>query len=89
MADVFEVCITLQLLNSEALHDAARAQLELQGISQEDAALSIGSRSIPNIEACLVRLLDRGAVPGCAVMDSAAQQLPLPARGVNRRPTGR
>ena len=71
----FTFTMNVRVHNAQQLHKAAYTHATKFGGLDDDETLElIGTEKKPNIEACLVMILDPGHMPGCDIGASYAER---------------
>ena len=71
----FTFTMNLRVHDAQQLHRAAyKHATEVDGLDDDETLELIGTEGEPNIEACLVMILDPGNMPGCDIGVSYAER---------------
>lgn len=68
--------MSLDIFDPQQLYDAAEKSLRAEAdLPHQSVADFIGTREVPDLEACLVQLLDPGTLPGISINQSWVENL--------------
>lgn len=73
--DEFTFTMNVRVHDAPSLHRAAyKHATEIDGFDDDETLELIGTEEEPNVEGCLVMILDPGHMPGCDIGASYAER---------------